>query len=166
MNKSVFQVIDGGYYENYGAQTALEIVESIDNLSLARKIVPIVVVISSEAEYRTEEEGFYNPDSKDEEEMSNTATVDKASIRCDWEPVKWNTIVRNDIQTTEFTVPLSGAMNTRAAHGRRALCQLKQKLCTKEVNATKYPHVFRADRMFHFPLPTAKYNDSVQAPLN
>jgi hypothetical protein len=56
------QIVDGGYYENYGAETAGELLRQIEIISKKKiwNVTPIVVVISNDAD------GFRNKDSSDD----------------------------------------------------------------------------------------------------
>src|SRR6185295_2834259 len=49
----VDRIVDGGYFENFGAQTALELVDAIRTVDV--NLVPFVLIISNDPEIPTED---------------------------------------------------------------------------------------------------------------
>jgi hypothetical protein len=112
----VGRIVDGGYFENFGATTALEIVHALraDDLS------PFVVEITNDPELLVPdrvqyEDRAYGPD-------RDICWVSVANPVCGADPPV--------IEVTDSRIfsgvrgPLSGVLGSRSAHGSRALRQL------------------------------------------
>ena len=102
------QIVDGGYFENFGAVTAREVLTVFwetasrraaeeERLDLGR-IQPVVIQISSDPTLETNPEGGCG-------EIQPTAGADALSL--------------------QLTAPIATMANTRAAHGMLARCALK-----------------------------------------
>ena len=73
---NVRHVVDGGYFENYGARTADDLARKIEELghTLHRKVVPIVVVISNDAEGFANEEDRKSCADKNKQQLDDYCT--------------------------------------------------------------------------------------------
>jgi hypothetical protein len=181
------QILDGGYFENYGARTASELALKIsrlaDSVSALKDLVPIVVVISNDADsYRT----------RDEAEKFDGATLWHTAISCragGYRPRKSmppgqqersdippaaapldsvvNAVADDDdaaaAEAGDFGIdgatPILGFYAAHGAHGQDALHILRRQLCP--VGASRGGLV----RMVHIALP--KPNGTTEsAPMN
>lgn len=139
-NDAPRQIVDGGYFENYGARTALELARAIESLqaegrSLAEglpKIVPVVVVISND--------GFGLRGTESEEtDSARSETFPKledVTVNCEWSPTnrpnmdRASAVIRaRDGYAAEVVAPLKAVAAIRAGHGFVALRELRRELC-------------------------------------
>ncbi|MCW2240555.1 hypothetical protein [Azospirillum canadense] len=164
------QVLDGGYFENYGARTAAELVHAVERI--ARKpasdgrtlnVVPVVVVVSNDAD------AARNPREPDEWDLPSLGEV---TIACPMpsevlaaapglRPLPVETAVgriRKDSRNTpELLIPMLGLAATRGAHGQEALYSLRRQNCSTEPGADP--------RLMHIALPAPRRGKEA-APMN
>jgi hypothetical protein len=123
------QVLDGGYFENYGARTAAELARKIRLLShkYDLHLVPIVVVVSNDADGLREA-----PGRKEREEGKQQ--IDDVTVTCVLKPpLLPEAASQRDSQGTgivpETSAVLFGQLATRGAHGQDALHILRRTQC-------------------------------------
>lgn len=173
------QILDGGYFENYGARTASELAYKIDQLAqsgdpLLKGLVPIVVVISSDAD------AYRDPN---EARKANGLTLWRASIACragralrdNGPPTGTNTPSAQhhevpdlpalpeipqqaDAVSFEGATPILGLYAAHGAHGQDALHILRRQLCPS-------PGSNGPARMIHIALPKP-VGPNEAAPMN
>ena len=146
-------VIDGGYFENYGALTALEIARAAQ-ATLKRdnaKVKLVFLLISSDPglDRRRTLARIEEPLSRKDGEQRclvtvaerevplaagdpNFLTVDPADFESDW----FERLLRNAF-LNEFIAPLQGVSKGREAHGNRAAAELAIDICTEFPGPTK-----------------------------
>lgn len=118
------QLIDGGYFENEGLQTALELAAWLHSLSPVDQhpVEPVIVQATSDGEI---------------------ATTSSQIARCGWtEPpraIQGNTF----LETFQVLMPVMGLYNVRGGHTALALRQAVQQYCSGP----------NGQRFFHFYLP-------------
>lgn len=169
------QVVDGGYFENYGARTAAELAEKIEQISTdmvadARKagrqmapIVPILVVISNDAEGLRAAGDVEACESERPDDPCQT--LEEATVSCD-RPAAATTAAnagpgeRGGGFGPEGLAPLLGLYATRGAHGQDALHIMRRRYCPAEAQ----PSTVR--RMIHIALPRPIPEAGESAPLN
>jgi hypothetical protein len=113
------RIVDGGYVENYGALSALELALAIRAVNSA--LAPFVLVISNDPD---------DPlDPEDDAALVNAAAAQKyqqkrqeQKLRVDVDDSEW---------LTEFTAPIITFVNTRTARGTHAVAQLRTALFTR-----------------------------------
>jgi hypothetical protein len=168
-----YQIIDGGYFENYGARTAWELARAIEDLAAADpslNVVPVVVVVSNDMEADQpprKEAGRCRRLLEDADPDGGQVTV-----RCD-APVAAEKCVDTQIASMamglkpqdqsivpQSLAPLLGLAATRSAHGRDALNILKRDFC--RARAPGEPSV----RMIHVALPKPNPARAEAAPMN
>jgi hypothetical protein len=161
------QVLDGGYFENYGVRTATELSRKIKEISdkaendndLKHKLEPIVIVISNDANA---------PRSLEDKKM----VKEEAPITCP--PSKVRAEIEGMIENApagtpealekrgsgiagNALVPLLGLYATRGAHSQDALHILRRNHCSADG---------LSDRMIHIALPKPDPKEGEAAPLN
>ncbi len=172
---AAYQIIDGGYFENYGARTVWELARAIEELNAedpTLNVVPVVVVISNDVETDQPPRLYANACRT----MMEDVAVDgsQITIRCD-EPVR--TAQCSAIEYAGFVpaaraedrsivpqsmAPLLGLAATRSAHGRDALNILRRDFCKAQTAAPNDP----TTRMFHIALPRPNAAKGEAAPMN
>lgn len=175
MGGNAYQVIDGGYFENYGARTVWELARAIEELNAqdpTLNVVPIVVVISNDVE-TDQPPRLYASSCRT---MMEDLAIDgsQITIRCD-EPVRTAQCsaveyagLISAAQAEDRSIvpqsmaPLLGLAATRSAHGRDALNILKRDFCKAETAAPNDPSM----RMFHIALPRPNASKGEAAPMN
>jgi hypothetical protein len=159
------QVIDGGYFENYGARTAAEISAKITEAAahLELPIVPIVVIVSNDADaLRSGAEPFegnrHRPPILEEAAVScaqsdnaeaDVSLLDPETAR------KRNKDQAQSSFTGELIAPFMGLYATRGAHGQDALHTLRRAHCADP----------SLPRLFHLAVPLPKLGIEA-APMN
>ncbi len=148
------QVVDGGYFENYGALTALELARKLRALGRGA-IFPVVVVVSNDADRPADAE---DPDLLAcENPRPFPARPVHAQTR------SWRQ--GDPAAHGEMLAPLFGLYATRAAHGLAALHALRRDLCTKQDAGVAAPH-----GMVHLALPEPRRDpprgEEEAAPMN
>ncbi len=175
MGGAAFQIIDGGYFENYGARTVWELARAIEELNAedpTLNVVPIVVVISNDVE-TDQPPRLYASSCRT---MMEDATADgsQITIRCD-EPVLsaqcssreyagFVSAARAEDRSIvpQSMAPLLGLAATRSAHGRDALNILRRDFCKAQTAAPSDPKT----RMIHIALPRPNTAKGEAAPMN
>ncbi len=165
------QIIDGGYYENYGIETALEIIELIEDPALRLDFVPVpfLLTISNDVAGRP------TCALPDEPARSVTAAMfgdlevfSDVTLSCE------NLDFYPEPRTTggpasEGLAPLSGLLGARSAHGLESLSEARSRLCLRSdrpapaVQAGLAP--VETDRFFHVALPSPVSREHA-APMN
>jgi hypothetical protein len=169
-----YQIIDGGYFENYGARTVWELGRAIEDLNAddpTLNVVPIIVVISNDLD------ADQTPRLKDGRcrKMLEDTAEDGAqvTIRCD-DPQPAERCVET-VPTTatmlkpqdqsivpQSMAPIFGLAATRTAHGRDALNILRRDFCRPLTHEEGDPRV----RMIHVALPKPDPANGEAAPMN
>ncbi|AWN51127.1 patatin-like phospholipase family protein [Methylobacterium sp. 17Sr1-1] len=152
-------VLDGGYFDNYGARTASELARAIARNPLYR---PIVVVISNDAD------GIRKTDSP--KKGDKAPYVWQSAIHCRKSiPLTPEQAVLNNRaighNVFEFLAPIVGLAAIRGSHSRDALYILQRELCDATYDGPTSDSSRRPDRFFHIALsrPT---NEREAAPMN
>ncbi|MBP6013702.1 MAG: hypothetical protein KBA31_15860 [Alphaproteobacteria bacterium] len=175
MGGGAFQIIDGGYFENYGARTVWELARAIEDLNAADpslNVVPIVVVISNDVETDQPPRAVANSCRTMMEDVALDGS--QITIRCD-EPVRspqcsaveYAGLVgaaKADDRSIvpQSMAPLLGLAATRSAHGRDALNILRRDFCKAQTSAPNDPKT----RMIHIALPRPNPSKGEAAPMN
>lgn len=163
------QIVDGGYFENYGARTALELSEAIEAIGAADKslppLVPIIVVVSNDGlGVAADDPRLHDGDT---EADSRPPRLSEVTIDCRWatknrmilDQLRGQAELENEF-STEWFAPAQAVYAIRAAHGFVALREIQETMCPP---ATNRP------RMFHLAVPkplTPRENGKQAAPLN
>jgi hypothetical protein len=169
-----YQIIDGGYFENYGARTVWELGRAIEDLNAddpSLNVVPIIVVVSIDLD------ADQTPRLKDGRcrKMLEYRAEDGAqvTIRCD-EPLPAERCVETGTATAQMLkpqdqsivpqsmAPIFGLAATRTAHGRDALNILRRDFCRSLTHEDGDPRV----RMVHIALPKPDPENGEAAPMN
>lgn len=170
-----YQIIDGGYFENYGARTAWELARAIEDINAADpsiNVVPIIVVVSNDLE------ADQAPRSKGGRCRKQLADLNEdgsqVTIRCDEPPVNQtcievvyagygsSTSQQDQSIVPQSMAPILGLAATRSAHGRDALNIVKRDFCRAQTSALGEPRV----RMIHVALPKPDRDKGEAAPMN
>lgn len=175
MGGNAYQVIDGGYFENYGARTVWELARAIEELNAedpTLNVVPIVVVISNDVETDQPPRLFASACRTMMEDVAIDGS--QITIRCD-EPVRTPqcsaveyaglvSAARAEDRSIvpQSMAPLLGLAATRSAHGRDALNILRRDFCKAQTAAANDPKT----RMIHIALPRPNTAKGETAPMN
>ncbi|MDZ4739556.1 MAG: hypothetical protein SGJ03_06605 [Alphaproteobacteria bacterium] len=170
-----YQIIDGGYFENYGARTAWELARAIEDLNAADpslNVVPIIVVVSNDldADQPPRAKG-----GRCRTQLGDT-TEDgsQVTIRCDETMADESCIEiiqagasgafssQDQSIVPQSLAPFLGLAATRTAHGRDALHIVKRDFCRAQTSAPGDPRV----RMIHIAMPKPDRNKGEAAPMN
>jgi hypothetical protein len=144
------QILDGGYFENYGAVTALELAGAVTSARIpGRTFIPIVVVISNDAEL---------PESQLASMVVHCATPNDLRLLSKDVILSLRSQERSSV--IQALAPLLGLYATRTAHNQQALIALRHGLCLPPDDN----HDGRS-RLVHIPLRRPKRDDEA-APLN
>lgn len=170
-----YQIIDGGYFENYGARTVWELARAIEDLNAedpTLNVVPVVVVISNDVEADQPPRAYANSCRTMLEDVA--ADGSQVTIRCD-EPVRraaCSAVEYADLVAAakaddrslvpQSMAPLLGLAATRSAHGRDALNILRRDFCKAQTSAANDPKT----RMIHIALPRPNPAKGEAAPMN
>ena len=139
---TAYQIIDGGYFENYGARTAWELARAIEDLDAADptlRVVPVVVVVSNDldadqppraqgGECRTMLEDVAENGSQvtvscdDPQPRETCAVTQRAGMSESLKPQDLTVLPQS-------MAPIFGLAATRSAHGRDALNILRRDFC-------------------------------------
>ena len=139
-------VIDGGYFENYGALTALEIARAASyELNVVRRESPrvklVIVMISSDPSLQEAHELVRINEGKrsgkclvsvaeHEDDLSSSACGAQTSGQSD----NYLSTCHNQVENAwlnEFWAPFEGVMKVREAHGNRAAAELAVQICAE-----------------------------------
>ena len=153
------QVLDGGYFENYGVRTAAELALGIAKVGaeLGLDLVPVVVVVSNDAD------ALRQPNGKPLADQSWMPTIEETTVTCRLAAVPSAEIARERARAAEgyaveLVAPLLGLYATRAAHGQDALHILRRQVCPPPGQDTPA-------RLFHLVVPRPDRGDEA-APMN
>lgn len=170
-----YQIIDGGYFENYGARTAWELARSIEDLNASDpslNVVPIIVIVSNDLEADQPPRalaGLCRTQLADVKEDGSQVT-----IRCDEATTNQTCVevvhagmgalgsAQDQSIVPQSLAPILGLAATRSAHGRDALNIVKRDFCRAQTNALGEPRV----RMIHIALPKPDRDKGEAAPMN
>jgi hypothetical protein len=171
---AAYQIIDGGYFENYGARTAWELARAIEDLNEEDPtlgVVPVVVVVSNDLDADQPPRAYAGTcrtmlgDTQD-----NGSQV---TVSCD-EPQPREKCVTPEmaslsgLKPQDMTVlpqsmaPIFGLAATRSAHGRDALNILRRDFCRAPAASSDEPKV----RFIHIALPKPDVSKGEAAPMN
>jgi len=168
-----YQIIDGGYFENYGARTVWELARAIEDLNAADpslNVVPIVVVVSNDLD------ADQPPRAKGGRCRTMLQDTDpdgaQVTIRCDdaWPAeecvetehagLAGNLKPQDQSIVPQSMAPIFGLAATRTAHGRDALNILRRDFCRATDDGGP------AVRMVHIALPKPDPTKGEAAPMN
>jgi len=168
-----YQIIDGGYFENYGARTVWELGRAIEDLNAedpSLNIVPIVVVISNDLDADQPPRASGGRCRRMLEDIADDGA--QVTIRCDdpqlaercVETVQAGATLKPQDQSIvpQSMAPIFGLAATRTAHGRDALNILRRDFCRAQTNEDGDPRV----RMIHIALPKPDPAKGEAAPMN
>ena len=147
LGKKRGSVIDGGYYENYGALTALELARAA-GLELGDKVKLVILMITSDPELGNK---VGDPDldksatlvridqaGKDKPCVVNETEGDsKPGAVLNFLPV--SELKFENVWLNEFVAPLQGISKVREAHGNRAAAELAGQICADFPKPTPVP---------------------------
>ena len=155
------QIIDGGYFENYGATTAAELIWQIRMISdrHALNLLPLVVVVSDDGEGDRTKTG---DDAHSLERISTScATSETHPVPKDVAEAIGQHSSGNML---EFLAPLVGLNSVRGAHSLDALHVLRRLQCGALQDKPDAPPSAALGRMIHIAL--AKPAADEAAPMN
>jgi hypothetical protein len=170
-----YQIIDGGYFENYGARTAWELARAIEDLNRvdpSLRVVPIIIIVSNDLD------ADQPPRSKAgrcrTQLGDTTEDGSQITIRCD-EKLDDETCIeivqagasgafasQDQSIVPQSLAPILGLAATRTAHGRDALQIVKRDFCRAQSFAQNDPRV----RMIHIAMPKPDRDKGEAAPMN
>lgn len=148
------QVVDGGYYESYGATTAHEIARAVSQLS-GRRLRPFVLVVSNDADM-------------DEAEIEANVVSCRSPQPAVLSVARARERARREGgRVPEALAPILGYLATRSAHARHALLALHGDFCPARSVVAEDGSVqeLPANRMAHITLRAPQPPDE-SAPLN
>ena len=168
-----YQIIDGGYFENYGARTVWELGRAIEDLNAedpSLNVVPIVVVVSNDLDADQPPRAKGGRCRRMLEDIAEDGA--QVTIRCD-EPIAAERCVETaragaSLKPQDQTIvpqsiaPIFGLAATRTAHGRDALNILRRDFCRPQTGEEGDPRV----RMVHIALPKPDPARGEAAPMN
>ncbi|MEQ1865129.1 MAG: patatin-like phospholipase family protein [Micropepsaceae bacterium] len=172
---TAYQIIDGGYFENYGARTAWELARAIEDLNAqdpSLGVVPIVVVVSNDLDAEQPPRAKNGACRTMLEDMHANGT--QVTIGCDDPRPAERCVARQlagmagGIKPQDQTIvpqsmaPIFGLAATRTAHGRDALNILRRDFCRAQTGEEGDPKV----RMIHVALPKPDPAKGEAAPMN
>ncbi len=125
------KLLDGGYFENYGARTAAELAEAVNRFSHIRpgRLVPVIVVISNDADgWEQIENGGTRPE--------GAYSLRELTVSC--QLAQRLSVLPDDIlarrggatELTQLLAPIAGLAATRSVHGQDALHILRRDHCS------------------------------------
>lgn len=170
-----YQIIDGGYFENYGARTAWELARAIEDLNATDptlNVVPVIVIVSNDLDAEQpprSKNGRCRTQLEDVNEDGSQTT-----IRCDEPPTNQTCVdvvqagfgrrasAQDQSLVPQSLAPILGLAATRSAHGRDALNIVKRDFCRAQYNAAGEPRT----RMIHIALPKPDRDKGEAAPMN
>jgi hypothetical protein len=173
--QAAYQIIDGGYFENYGARTAWELARAIEDLNAedpTLNVVPIVVVVSNDLDADQEPRAHGGSCRTMLEDISDNGS--QVTVSCDEPQPREICVVPERAGMTEglkpqdLTVlpqsmaPIFGLAATRSAHGRDALNILRRDFCRAPASSSGAPKV----RFIHIALPKPDASKGEAAPMN
>jgi len=170
-----YQIIDGGYFENYGARTAWELARAIEDLNAqdpTLNVVPIIVVVSNDLEADQPPRSVHGKCRRQLGDINEDGS--QVTIRCD-EPAPIQTCfetykagmgpaasVHDQSIVPQSFAPILGLAATRSAHGRDALNIVKRDFCRAQTNEPGEPRT----RMIHIAMARPDRDKGEAAPMN
>ena len=173
--QAAYQIIDGGYFENYGARTAWELARAIEDLNEADPtlgVVPVVVVVSNDLDADQRPRAYGGACRTMLEDISDTGS--QVTVTCDDPQPREKCItpelagMSEGLKPQDMTVlpqsmaPIFGLAATRSAHGRDALNILRRDFCRAPARSSDDPKV----RFIHIALPKPDADKGEAAPMN
>jgi hypothetical protein len=170
-----YQIIDGGYFENYGARTVWELARAIEDLNAedpSLNVVPIVVVVSNDLDADQPPRAYRGKCRRLLEDHAEDGA--QVTIRCDdAQPAEHcveavragaagNLKPQDQSIVPQSMAPIFGLAATRTAHGRDALNILRRDFCRAMTAEDGDPRV----RMIHIALPKPEPTRGEAAPMN
>jgi len=149
-------VVDGGVFENYGIQTAMELATAINRVQPAGgpQLQPIIVLISNDLTdadtddvYKAEPSGRCRPI----DERLNVAVIASA--------VQLQQPNRAGARVPEVATSVLGLIQSRGAHARANLGDMKASFCDETQRPPEW-------NLFQFELPKPQQNKHQAAPMN
>jgi hypothetical protein len=114
----VDRIVDGGYFENYGALSAKEIALAIHAAQPA--LAPIVIALSNDPnDLLNVDQDVAAPEAKIKADLKNTRKKQEQKVRA---------AVDGNEAVTDIVTPLTTVINTRTAHGILGVDQLRTTL--------------------------------------
>jgi hypothetical protein len=142
-------VIDGGYFENYGALSAFELARAA-RLELKGKIKLVILMISSDPDLMQSHSLVRIKEVKDGPECfpsvagrEGTSSADASGSQKPAQSPNYLSIDKERVQNAwinEFLAPFQGVTNVRGAHGNRAAAELAVEICAEISEAPKSAH--------------------------
>lgn len=170
-----YQIIDGGYFENYGARTAWELARAIEDLNAVDptlNVVPVIVIVSNDLAADQPPRSLGGKCRTQLGDVNEDGS--QVTIRCD-EPSTYQSCVdvlqasmggsgssQDQSIVPQSLAPILGLAATRSAHGRDALNIVKRDFCRAQYNAPGEPRT----RMIHIELPKPDRDKGEAAPMN
>ena len=122
----VDRIVDGGYFENYGALTAKEIALAIH--AVQPGLAPIVIVLSNDPnDLLNVDEDVAAPEATIKAELKSTRAKQEQKVRAN---------VDGNEAVTDIVTPLTTVINTRTAHGILGVDELRTTLRDAMSNCT------------------------------
>jgi hypothetical protein len=126
-------LLDGGYFENFGALTALQLVrEARRAIGEDKPLRPVILQISSDPSLTSRDRPRLDQD------ISLCDGTDQASFlsfqRGEWQGLRWNQRDGGGWVSSflnEVTAPIAGILASRGAHGTLASQELAYAICTE-----------------------------------
>jgi heme exporter protein D len=127
-------VIDGGYFENYGALTALELARAAEATLNAENphVKLVILMISSDPDLAKAHTVVRIHEPKDGKECLVSSTEREQERAA--QPRNYLSVEPGQVANAwlnEFVAPLQGIQSAREAHGNRAAAELAIEVCTK-----------------------------------
>jgi len=127
-------VIDGGYFENYGALTALELARAAEATLNAENahVKLVILMISSDPDLAKAHTVVRIHEPKDGKECLVSSTEREQETPA--QPRNYLSVEPGQVANAwlnEFVAPLQGIQSAREAHGNRAAAELAIEVCTK-----------------------------------
>jgi hypothetical protein len=139
-------MIDGGYFENYGALTALELARAarLELINETPGVKLVMLMISSDPGLKQAHELVRIKEAKDHGScLVSVAEREEAvgSQKADETPNYLSLDKRKVLNAlvNEFIAPFQGIKNVREAHGNRAAAELAVEICAEFRNPTSGP---------------------------
>jgi hypothetical protein len=136
-------VIDGGYFENYGALSALELARAAKSELRGKKpgIKLVILMISSDPDLNQSHALVRINEAKDGEkctasvvEREGTSAADASGSRKPAQSPNYLPIDKEQVENAlvnEFLAPFQGITHVREAHGNRAAAELAIQICAE-----------------------------------
>ncbi len=136
-------VIDGGYFENYGALTALEVARAASYAlrNEDTRVKPVIVMISSDPGLQQAHELVRIKEGKKSgkclvsvAEREKAASADSSGAQSSGESANYLSTDQSQVENAwinEFLAPFEGVMKVREAHGNRAAAELAVQICAE-----------------------------------